>query len=80
MSVDYCLYLIAWDLDLADWRTFRVDRIDSSIRSGKKFAPASFPNPIQSSKCTVRSDPCSQRIRAIIQAPAERVKQEVAHH
>ena len=32
-------YLVAWDLDRADWRTFRVDRIREGMSSGPRFAP-----------------------------------------
>ncbi|MBB4910735.1 helix-turn-helix transcriptional regulator [Actinophytocola algeriensis] len=32
-------YLLAWDLDRADWRTFRVDRIASVEVPGSTFAP-----------------------------------------
>src|SRR5690349_7288617 len=31
-------YLLAWDLDPADWRTFRVDRIESPLGVGLRFA------------------------------------------
>jgi predicted DNA-binding transcriptional regulator YafY len=30
-------YLVAWDLDRADWRTFRVDRIRGPISAGARF-------------------------------------------
>ena len=32
-------YLVAWDLDRADWRTFRVDRIGPGMSPGARFAP-----------------------------------------
>ncbi len=32
-------YLVAWDLDRTDWRTFRVDRIQPGVSSGVRFAP-----------------------------------------
>ena len=32
-------YLLAWDLDRADWRTFRVDRIASVEVPGSTFSP-----------------------------------------
>src|SRR3954451_16275539 len=32
-------YLIAWDLDRADWRNFRVDRIAAPELSGTRFRP-----------------------------------------
>lgn len=36
-------YLIAWDLDRAAWRTFRVDRITPRIPNGPRFAPREIP-------------------------------------
>lgn len=32
-------YLVAWDLDRQDWRTFRVDRIQEHISRGAPFKP-----------------------------------------
>ena len=32
-------YLVAWDLDRADWRTFRVDRMREGMSPGPRFAP-----------------------------------------
>jgi predicted DNA-binding transcriptional regulator YafY len=29
-------YLVAFDLDRADWRTFRIDRIDGRVRTGER--------------------------------------------
>jgi hypothetical protein len=36
-------YLIAWDLDRADWRVFRVDRIVPRSHAGGSFAPREVP-------------------------------------
>ncbi|MFI7503970.1 helix-turn-helix transcriptional regulator [Streptomyces sp. NPDC049687] len=36
-------YLIAWDLDRADWRTFRVDRIRPRTPTGPRFTPRDLP-------------------------------------
>ena len=36
-------YLIAWDLDSEDWRTFRADRIALRTPNGPRFAPRSLP-------------------------------------
>ena len=36
-------YLVAWDLDRADWRTFRVDRITPRLPNGPRFTPRSLP-------------------------------------
>lgn len=36
-------YLVAWDLDRADWRTFRADRITPRIPTGPRFTPRELP-------------------------------------
>lgn len=36
-------YLVAWDLDREDWRTFGVDRIRPRTPTGPRFAPRALP-------------------------------------
>ncbi|MFI9614352.1 helix-turn-helix transcriptional regulator [Streptomyces sp. NPDC052023] len=36
-------YLVAWDLDRADWRTFRADRITPRVPTGPRFTPRVLP-------------------------------------
>lgn len=36
-------YLVAWDLDRADWRLFRVDRITPKTPTGPRFTPREVP-------------------------------------
>ena len=36
-------YLVAWDSDRADWRTFRVDRIQARLTAGPRFIPRDPP-------------------------------------
>ncbi|MBD3002722.1 MULTISPECIES: YafY family protein [unclassified Streptomyces] len=36
-------YLVAWDLDRDDWRTFRVDRITPRTPMGPRFTPRDVP-------------------------------------
>lgn len=36
-------YLIGWDVDRADWRTFRVDRITPRTPNGPRFTPRALP-------------------------------------
>jgi predicted DNA-binding transcriptional regulator YafY len=36
-------YLVAWDLDRDDWRTFRVDRITPRTPTGPRFTPREVP-------------------------------------
>src|SRR3954465_11920330 len=36
-------YLVGWDLDRTDWRTFRVDRMTPKTPTGPRFAPRELP-------------------------------------
>ncbi|WP_091033169.1 helix-turn-helix transcriptional regulator [Microbacterium oxydans] len=36
-------YLLAWDLEVADWRTFRLDRMQPRIPTGPTFTPHPLP-------------------------------------
>ncbi|AEE45372.1 helix-turn-helix transcriptional regulator [Cellulomonas fimi] len=36
-------YLVGWDLDRADWRTFRVDRMTPRTPTGPRFTPRELP-------------------------------------
>jgi predicted DNA-binding transcriptional regulator YafY len=37
-------YLVAWDADRQDWRTFRADRIQPRIPTGPRFTPRDLPD------------------------------------
>jgi predicted DNA-binding transcriptional regulator YafY len=41
----YRWYLVAFDVDREDWRTFRVDRLHPRVPNGPRFAPRSPPDP-----------------------------------
>ncbi|MFD0819585.1 helix-turn-helix transcriptional regulator, partial [Micromonospora zhanjiangensis] len=36
-------YLVAWDVERDDWRTFRVDRVEPRIPTGPRFTPRELP-------------------------------------
>lgn len=36
-------YLVAWDLDRDDWRSFRLDRITDAVSTARRFAPRRLP-------------------------------------
>lgn len=38
-------YLVAWDLERADWRTFRLDRLRPRSPTGPRFEPREAPDP-----------------------------------
>jgi predicted DNA-binding transcriptional regulator YafY len=39
-------YLVAWDTERDDWRTFRVDRIEPRTPGGPRFRPREFPGDV----------------------------------
>ncbi|WP_030844205.1 helix-turn-helix transcriptional regulator [Streptomyces sp. NRRL F-4474] len=47
-------YLLAWDLDRDDWRTFRVDRMHPRTPTGPRFTPREVPGGDVSSFITSR--------------------------
>ncbi|MFY1677292.1 helix-turn-helix transcriptional regulator [Streptomyces sp. WMMC905] len=43
VSTGWRWYLVAYDMDRADWRTFRVDRVDAPVPTGVRFTPRRLP-------------------------------------
>ena len=82
VTVENRLYLVAWDLDRGDWRTFRIDRIADPQRTGKRFAPRNLPvdDPIDYVRSQLGSIPTKYRVHATVHAPTERVREEIAHY
>jgi predicted DNA-binding transcriptional regulator YafY len=69
-------YLIAYDADRADWRTFRVDRISDPVMSRNTFAPR--PLPADDLAAFVRrrigSLKDTYQVELIVHAPIEHVR------
>jgi predicted DNA-binding transcriptional regulator YafY len=65
-------YLVGWDLERNDWRTFRVDRVTPKTPTGPRFMPRELPAPdvatYISSRFQRQEWPC--RGEAILQARA----------
>lgn len=85
VNVESRLYLVAWDLDRTDWRTFRIDRIDRIAqprRTGARFAPRRLPggDPVEYIRDRIGSMPSRYRVHATIQASVERVRAETVHY
>ena len=82
VTVENRLYLVAWDIDRGDWRTFRVDRITDARRTGKRFAPRHLPidDPVDYVRSQLGSMPARYRVHATVHAPAEHVREEIAHY
>ena len=43
MSLGRRWYLVAYDRDRQDWRSFRVDRIADAVATGQRFRPRELP-------------------------------------
>jgi predicted DNA-binding transcriptional regulator YafY len=57
-------YLVAWDLDRTDWRTFRVDRIQPHVSTGPRFEPRDLSDADAEALVTRGVPPDARRYRA----------------
>ena len=73
-------YLVGWDLDREDWRTFRVDRVASKATTGRRFSRREIPGgdlaAYVSRSISTQAYPFSARV--IIHAPRALVAQRVS--
>ena len=73
-------YLVAYDTDRADWRTFRVDRIER-VTADRRFVPR--PPPAEDIAAYVARAVSSTRdryqARVVLKAPLEQVRGRVPH-
>ncbi|HET6737348.1 MAG TPA: WYL domain-containing protein, partial [Kribbella sp.] len=65
-------YLVAWDLDRDDWRTFRVDRLQPRIPTGPRFTPREVPD-LATTNRGVAYGGYRYQTRILVHAPAEQV-------
>ncbi|HTJ70085.1 MAG TPA: YafY family protein [Actinospica sp.] len=75
-------YLVAWDRDRDDWRTFRVDRMTPKFPAGPKFPPRELPDEDLARYVSDRVSAAPWRVAAqiTIHAPAEVVAERVPAH
>ncbi|MEV4455016.1 YafY family protein [Microbispora sp. NPDC049633] len=68
-------YLVAWDVDRDDWRTFRVDRIAPRTPTGPRFPPRDPPEGGAAAYVARGASAAAWRHRArvLVHAPAEEV-------
>jgi predicted DNA-binding transcriptional regulator YafY len=70
-------YLVAWDIDRDDWRTFRVDRLRAWTPAGPRFTPRPLPSDDEITARVARGvGEASWRYRArvIVHADADHVR------
>jgi len=72
-------YLVAWDLDRTDWRTFRLDRLAPRTPTGPRFEPREAPDPDIAGYASrgITTNAYRYRCRVAVQAPAEVVAERI---
>jgi len=68
-------YLVAWDLDRADWRTFRVDRLGAPALTGARFRPREIPggDPVAWLRARMATMPTRYEVAVVFRLPAATV-------
>jgi predicted DNA-binding transcriptional regulator YafY len=66
-------YLVAWDCDRQDWRTFRVDRLERPRPAGARFSPRTLPakDPAAYVAENLSGAPMRYQARVTLHAPAQ---------
>ncbi|MDN5854594.1 MAG: YafY family transcriptional regulator, partial [Actinomycetia bacterium] len=69
-------YLVAWDLERHDWRSFRVDRLTEPRLQGVPFRPRELPagDAAEFVKAGIASRPTKYDVRVVVHAPADVVQ------
>ncbi|GIF95979.1 helix-turn-helix transcriptional regulator [Catellatospora citrea] len=72
-------YLVAYDVERGDWRTFRVDRIEPRTPGGPRFAPRPLPAEDLAAYVSrgVSTATWHYRARIVVRAPADVIAQRL---
>jgi predicted DNA-binding transcriptional regulator YafY len=72
-------YLVAWDTDRADWRSFRVDRLTNPALTGARFRPREIPggDPVEWLRARLAAIPSRYDVSVRIALDAAKVKATV---
>jgi predicted DNA-binding transcriptional regulator YafY len=73
VSTGYRWYLMAFDMERADWRTFRVDRIADLAQDRGRFVPRDPPDPAAFVAAAVTSASYRYQARVLVDAPVSQV-------
>ncbi|MFT3872442.1 MAG: WYL domain-containing protein [Nocardioides sp.] len=71
-------YLLAWDVDREDWRTFRLDRARAVTASTWRFPAREHPDPAAYVQRSVTAAPYRFVARVLVAAPAEMVRGQLS--
>lgn len=72
-------YLVAWDVNRKDWRTFRIDRIEGKLKTSTRFKPRKPPEGDFAAfvSKSLSYAPYPYRARVTLHAPVEAVAQRI---
>lgn len=70
-------YLVAWDIDRADWRSFRVDRMRPRVPVGPRFAARQQPTDAAAFVSRGVADVWAVQARVRLHAPADAVRERM---
>ncbi|AOS61594.1 helix-turn-helix transcriptional regulator [Actinoalloteichus hymeniacidonis] len=68
-------YLMAWDLDREDWRTFRLDRMQDVQETTWRFTPRPHPDPVEFVQRAVTASPYRYVARIRVHAREAQVQE-----
>ena len=73
-------YLVAWDLDRGDWRSFRLDRLTAPTATGARFRPRDLPggDPVAWLRSRLAAIPTRYEVSVVLALPADAVTATVA--
>lgn len=71
-------YLVAFDIDRGDWRTFRLDRVSNPVATGVRAATRSGPDPVELVQQGITVDVWDFAASVILDAGVERARLEIA--
>jgi predicted DNA-binding transcriptional regulator YafY len=82
VALDRRWYLVAYDLDRGDWRSFRLDRIGGAPRpTGARFRPRALPAQDAATfvrqSITAAARPARWQVEVVIEAPAAAVRDRI---
>lgn len=72
-------YLVAWDCERRDWRTFRVDRVEPRTPTGPRFTPRELPADDLAAYVSkgVSTATWRYRMRVVVKAPASVIAENI---
>ncbi|WP_020496422.1 helix-turn-helix transcriptional regulator [Sciscionella marina] len=79
VSIDHRWYLVGYDLDRGDWRSFRIDRLTGPRRTGARFRQRELPagDAAEFVRAGLRKRPGTYAVHATVSAPRESVQSRI---